>query len=326
MTLSEIETTIGELSVRHPGLNEELLKVLLASAGWEDKVIKDAVVIFKQKAPSLTGSLEIKAPAPPSVQVSVTPPQASIDSQKVSSTDAMVFFQPDGKEEGLLPVFKDDVVKEKSKETIKTGIVFTEPVPQPPVTETKNVSVLAPVEMPIKDREQEAQPILNEQATLAQVQTADFQKNIPQEKATERVVPEVTPPIPSLDPQSLITESSQATQQEPKIVEPPSNLPLLPFESSPHVWSFSKYKDVFHGDSKTQSKAVPERPQVISVMQQAVSNPLPIQDVVSHVPDQEVVVQEVPLKKNDMPLVVLATFMLFVIILILGYMYSNGRL
>ena len=48
MTLSEIETTIQELAVRHDGLTEEMLTTLLLSAGWEDKNIKEAATLFKQ--------------------------------------------------------------------------------------------------------------------------------------------------------------------------------------------------------------------------------------------------------------------------------------
>lgn len=53
MTLSEIETILEELVVRHKNLNTELLATLLQSAGWEDKNIKDALMLFKQRSTTL---------------------------------------------------------------------------------------------------------------------------------------------------------------------------------------------------------------------------------------------------------------------------------
>ncbi len=42
--------------------------------------------------------------------------------------------------------------------------------------------------------------------------------------------------------------------------------------------------------------------------------------------EEDVVLEKIPLTKGDESLVFLAGVMLLVIILILGYMYSNGRL
>jgi cytochrome c-type biogenesis protein CcmH/NrfG len=98
-------------------------------------------------------------------------------------------------------------------------------------------------------------------------------------------------------------------------VEPahiPDNLPLLPFESSPHVWSFSKYKDTFHGEVMPHSV-------------EELSQKKPTGQAPSHEGD-EISLEKTPMTKSDESLVFLAGVMLLVIILILGYMYSNGRL
>jgi hypothetical protein len=92
------------------------------------------------------------------------------------------------------------------------------------------------------------------------------------------------------------------------------------------VWSFSKYKDVFH--SAPQKEEI----KIINVMPKkapSAQTPQPQQQSTSVVipfPDKEVIVETVPLRKDDKPLVFLASIMLLAIILILGYMYSNGRL
>ena len=133
---------------------------------------------------------------------------------------------------------------------------------------------------------------------------------------------------PTTEPQSLITHEDIPEKRSPeKQGVLPSNLPLLPFESSPHIWSFAKYKDVFHKEATVQ-----EEIKVINVMPQEASSFVVKEKVFEEKPyikigeDVEVVMETIPLRKDDKPLVFLATIMLLAIIVILGYMYSNGRL
>ena len=141
------------------------------------------------------------------------------------------------------------------------------------------------------------------------------------------VVPVVSA-APTTEPQSLITHEDIPEKRSPeKQGVLPSNLPLLPFESSPHIWSFAKYKDVFHKEATVQ-----EEIKVINVMPQEASSFVVKEKVLEEKPyikigeDVEVVMETIPLRKDDKPLVFLATIMLLAIIVILGYMYSNGRL
>lgn len=87
----------------------------------------------------------------------------------------------------------------------------------------------------------------------------------------------------------------------------PENLPLRPFESNSHVWPFSLYKDVFH------SAAAPLSAPVVDEKKKD-----------EHLSDESFEVHP-PLGKED-KLTLLAEIMLGVILLILAYMYSNGRL
>jgi hypothetical protein len=83
----------------------------------------------------------------------------------------------------------------------------------------------------------------------------------------------------------------------------PENLPLVPFESTARVWSFSKYKNLFHGDFVSEEKKV-ETPVIT---------------------DNKV--DEVVLRSNkDDKLLLTAYVSLFTILLLLGYMYISGRL
>jgi hypothetical protein len=131
--------------------------------------------------------------------------------------------------------------------------------------------------------------------------------------------------------QSLVLHEEELPKRGTiKEADIPEDLPLLPFESSPHVWSFSRYKNVFHGERASGRDA--EKPQVDFLEQKKEAFPsIAKPQVTPFVPvkkedDQEVELQKTPLTRGDESLVVLAGVMLLVIILILGYMYSNGRL
>lgn len=122
----------------------------------------------------------------------------------------------------------------------------------------------------------------------------------------------LTPPLPEVTPVIIPeTEERQSLITSPAIpvsdVGLPENLPLKPFDTSSHVWSFSKYKDVFHGVSPSSSH-------------EQRSDVLPQTDV------QTVEEEHPPLTKEDESLVFLAGFLLSVVLFILGYMYSLGRL
>ena len=110
----------------------------------------------------------------------------------------------------------------------------------------------------------------------------------------------------------IIGEVKAISKKAPEI---PENLPLVPFESSPHIWSFSKYKSIFHKDEKKEEQ----------VKQQNIALPV-VEKKEKEVFEEEIIIEKEPLTRGDESLVFLASGMLLVIILILGYMYSNGRL
>lgn len=107
------------------------------------------------------------------------------------------------------------------------------------------------------------------------------------------------------EPQSLIfPELEQVSKTESSL---PDNLPLRPFETTPHVWPFSRYKDVFYGEVMPTLSSEEKKEAEKQVIKQ-------------------IHVEQVPLTKKDEGLIVLASTMLLVILILLGYMYSNGRL
>jgi len=48
MNLEEVENILKTLVERHPDLDEEMLKTLLSSGGFEEKVINDAVLLYRK--------------------------------------------------------------------------------------------------------------------------------------------------------------------------------------------------------------------------------------------------------------------------------------
>lgn len=154
-------------------------------------------------------------------------------------------------------------------------------------------------------------------------------------------------PIPDKanDPQSLVSSGQLTRTQKDEI---PHNLPLRPFETSDHVWPFSRYRDVFYGDSPEpkmetkEEKKIETEPTLATIkgetggtgieMAAVLPPPEAIQIEPVHVPDPsshpplEKEIVPVPLTKSDEKLVILACVMLVAILLLLGYMYSNGRL
>jgi hypothetical protein len=325
MTLSEIESILQELSARHQNLTEELLTTLLTSAGWEDKTIKEAVTLFKQNggvfvaAPKIVTQTEQPKVTTP---VAATVQATAIVQTPIESSD-ITFYQPDGTEEGKLPVFADTPAPKREAIPIIKSVPepVVQPVPQSPLP-PQTIEVTPP-----QETKREKDTKLTSAPPVVKIEAVPQQVLAPVTVTQTKPQPQVT-----TEPQSLIVHDTVEIKNTSKQTAPPDNLPLLPFESSPHVWSFSKYKDVFHGDKTSQ----PEEIKVISVMpqQNVVTQPAPSPEIrntvhamsAPHVDDTEVVIETVPLRKDDKPLVFLASIMLFAIILILGYMYSNGRL
>lgn len=135
--------------------------------------------------------------------------------------------------------------------------------------------------------------------------------------------------------ESLVEENSVQLEVRENL---PHNLPLRPFETSEHIWPFSRYRDVFYGDESslevkeerreekpadpvsaaTQSLQEEAKPPIIP--QPVIAPPAPV------VSTPNIHVERVPLEKDDDKLVFMASLMLVFILLILGYMYANGRL
>ncbi|MEZ0208549.1 MAG: hypothetical protein ACAH17_00025 [Candidatus Paceibacterota bacterium] len=132
------------------------------------------------------------------------------------------------------------------------------------------------------------------------------------------------------EPQSL-TQSTEVVVGARRD-ELPHDLPLRPFETSDHIWPFSRYKDVFYGEAESEKQET--KPTLPVVIAKEVVLPVEIKaapaPVIREVPAPTPVSKQEPLPLDsgtgEDKLVLVASVMLLAVLLILGYMYSNGRL
>ncbi len=350
MTLSDIEITLEELSARHQNLDAGLLAVLLSSAGWDESSSKDALTLFKQKGGREAFLKEGQNSTPP-LNATQTEP----------SKDEITFYQSDGSAEKPLPTIPEapPIVREQAKEGILSKIEESLPViPLPvvsadPVLEQENKKQQEEVKIKQEtpdtslpkeeisasllahhdDIEELSGPREEVSSTPPLENTSTEAPNTLVQK--EFFVPPKTPPVfKEPEPQSLIVHDEEPLQKRVTAREEdiPEDLPLLPFESSPHVWSFARYKNVFHkenGPTKIEPSQKQEEnvPPVVPTVASSKETQISTEKVESSdTEEEEISVEKTPLTKGDESMVFLAGAMLLVIILILGYMYSNGRL
>ncbi len=140
----------------------------------------------------------------------------------------------------------------------------------------------------------------------------------------------------SSEQQSLITHQAPERSERDEL---PHNLPLKPFETTPHIWSFARYKSIFFGEdtgSTSENKTQPpqtdaSQPRTEPVVHQKEIHrqQTSIREVSSALSNPDIhtiYIEKTPLSKDDEKLALLTSFMLLAILLLLGYMYSNGRL
>ncbi len=246
MTVNEIENTLQSLYKRHENLSEATLLTLLKSGGWDEKMIRDAVLIHRRiTSPDKTfgqqESIDIKDFLPTIQESPVFVPEVDPSHLLLDHYDNV---------DVVLPVIEKKVEK----------------LPDPVVTVEEKQSLVT--------EEKERNPRL-------------------------------------LDVQDVIRKSN----------EPPHNLPLKPFEATPHTWQFDRYKSVFYGD--IEEETVEEKKEThVEAKPQTIDEEKKAESSAHHV----VHIAPAPLTRDDEKLVMLASVMLVAILLLLGYMYSNGRL
>jgi hypothetical protein len=345
MTLSEIEIILDELIVRHHNLDVKLLSTLLLASGWEDKNIKEAVSLFKQKKKSEDGQ-KVGTNLSSNVQDS----SAVLVDMATPVSDEITFYQPDGTEEKELHVSQEKVVVSRdpitknfasqaakviervAQDLPKNETVFVESKKEeerPEIkAQQKNDTTLTTTQKryePVEELTGERKDLTDEHEKLIDdASHKDKEINMPIESDFTSIE-DKTSPLPKKEKESLVVpdESIVSGRSLTREEDIPGNLPLLPFESSPHVWSFDRYKHMFHGEDSnvlTTKEAVVTAP---APNETTASIPL-VQKNLKEVDD--ISLEKTPLTKEDESLVFLAGVMLLVIILILGYMYSNGRL
>lgn len=281
MSISEIESILQSLRTRHPDLDEKMLEVLLLAGGWDSSIIRDTLLLFKTGQKNISSGVEKAATfngvVPSPVKAIVEKSEEKIENKDVVSAAVTI-----NQEEVLPPLVEtNDLVYITNDGKEEGQLVSDNKTPEEfRRKEDEPQKITSHVEV-INDS------LKDVSVNVVESTVSDNQNK--KEKSTESLIHPVA-----------VTERN-------KEVEIPGNLPLKPFESTPHVWSFSKYNDVFYGE---------------------VMPPVTIEEKYRrHTPTVEhFSLEKEPLNKKDEGLVLLAGSMLLVIILLLGYMYSNGRI
>lgn len=308
MTINEIENTLLTLCKRHPNLTEESLRTLLASGGWEDKVIRDAVSLFTSHRNTFVG-LHSSAPTKetmPHIQEAVSVYKKSdidIPSVVVSqntnqgSSEHIVYFDGKGEEEVIPVVSENSVDVPKEEKKIVSSVVVNIPPQITPVPQAHIETVEVP-NVP------EVKPI-----TASDIQNVEADH---------------------VEPQSLILPAITPAQRV-VLPEIPPNLPMKPFESTSHVWPFSKYKETFHRDTTATIDQVRTTTQPVPTQTTSNQPPRSLENTSVYIPPQQRTKKRTVVKRSgfdgeDEGLIFLTGSMLFIIIMLLAYMYANGRL
>lgn len=219
MTINEIQSTLDQLKERHPPLNEGLISTLLLAGGWDERSIKEAVMLFKSEQNNIA----------------------------LPHQDNISFLE--------LPKLSLPEIKKEDKELIG--------------------------ERP-KEKE----------SLVASIAANLFTKKV----------------------------KAKATL--------PDDLPLKPFDSSPNVWSFSRYKDIFYGNEK-EEEVDDEEEAVVNKISKKEKPKVQVTEKNSGqkiVKITEVTLAKVPMTKEDEGIIAAIGMLLLIATILVIYMYLNHRL
>ena len=178
-------------------------------------------------------------------------------------------------------------------------------------------------------------PPLQEAPTLPQEVQYDHLLTSAEKPQTE-TSPSPSAPIPLVvvekgsEPQSL----TQSVLSEAHMTrdELPHDLPLRPFETSDHIWPFSRYRDVFYGEVDHGEAVTPVSLPVVESRESPVTPVSEVKSEVVKIARSEPVFRPLAPRTSEIQtpgddkLVIIACAMLVAVLFVLGYMYSNGRL
>lgn len=290
MTIAEIESTLNKLRSLHTNLDEGALITLLTAGGWEEKSIQEAVSIFRSTVhvqplttvSPLATTKEVVSNANSHLDVESVPPVNVVKPVlENKSNEEIVYYDSTGNEEKKVQLDINDTNSVERVQHEKSG---TNSTTISPSLNGEEKMVTPSVEVPVAQILSVIPPVV--------VQSHDV--------------------IISNEPQSLVSPTSEQSSSV-KPVEIPDDLPMRPFESAPHIWPFSKYKQVFHGDVMPP---LSEEERILA------NKNMPPKKVLT----KKVVVKRAGFDGEDEGLILMTGFSLLVIILLLAYMYSNGRI
>lgn len=323
MTIAEIESILRSLCIRHPNLDDQLLVTLLTAGGWEDKVIRDALSLFRsspQKYKPSIATVELTSSHKTVEQKGITTQTEVSESgiavpQTLSSTPRTV--SETGRDQNVPVkdsadmVYYDSAGQEEKEIEILPEVQV---VRQKPDTDLLPVAVLKEFVDIHSEKKSELQETQIVDETVKPQVLSNNVNAVDQDHVSVHSVTSNTDPVSLIVP---VQEQRSVTQ-----VEPPENLPLKPFESTPHIWPFSKYKEVFHGEVMTPLP--PDERTLVNEVNQ-ITKPVATKTEEIH-PQKKIKIKRTGFDGEDEGLIFLTATTLLIILLLLAYMYGNGRI
>lgn len=283
MNLHEIEKVLRTLSSQHSNLTEETLLVLLRAGGWEEKTIREALVLFR--------TLDVKAPT----GIPTIFPQVD---------KGMIL--PHTEESVVLPslVQEDRRIEEKSILPIPHSVNSNTTIET--VHKVSQVTFETKRDTPEVEIPQDKQP----EKVFSLVER---EEPVPIHPENKNAVVAVVEKISIANSGKPVVQAAPLPTSVSKKNEFPENLPLKLYEHSPHTVPFSQYRDTVYGTIEEEQER--------EVHEEKGSYATTVPEV-----EIDITSTKVSAFQAETKLVILASIMLLTIMLLLGYMYTNGRL
>lgn len=284
MTISEIQNTLNRILKYNKNLDEKNLMFLLTASDWSDSDIKDAMLLFKNKNLDMSIKEEDVAVYEDVVEekvAEVTPiveaPPEEQPKEEMAVKETIEVVDNNLKEEiNIVDIKNEEVVKEEIKEDISPEVFYPSHFKDNfsevlvPEVITESVLVLGGADELLPSAEITSDHLLssgiNEKSIGEAVEVGkplDVQLQVAEEISHEVLREDKSK---NFEPRySLVqnTDNHEIKKEEiRKILEEkvptslPENLPLKPFESSPHIMKFSDYAGSFHKEVEKKNDLV----------------------------------------------------------------------
>ena len=328
MNISDIQTTLNRILKYNKNLDEAGLKILLMASDWNESDTKDALFLFRRNQNVNVKQEESVASEQPIINL------VKNDTKVETVTEVVLQKEEVKKKEEIKEVITEveiPQVKVESKNNVintgyfKDNFIIEEKIENSELEVKENELSEVQVQADDSSLEEEMLPSaevtpdhllnsgINELEIDGAKEVAQRQELWLQKIENEKVFQEETKPKFSLVKESFNFEEKKneirkILDERPSINHLPENLPLKPYDSSPHTVPLVEYDRSFFANEPSSKNSLGGKEKIIS---KNVTLPK---------------IKYVPLSEKDKKLVWLASAFLVVILLLIMYMQNSGRM